>query len=372
VPETGERVAYAYLGGAWSANVTGDVLIYGSYGYTGSLIAKQAAASADLDPVVAGRTPEKLHEQASALGLDGEVFALDGSDDVASTVEDFDVVLNCAGPFSRTAEPMVDACVATGTHYLDITGEWQVFDALADRSEEAADADVMVLPGVGFDVVPSDCLAAYLHGRLPDADRLTLALGGMGGLSRGTAMTMVENFGAGGVIREDGDLEQVPQAYDDREFEFSHGTRSVMTIPWGDVVTAYHSTGIENVRVYSETHPDTIKRLRRFRALGGIVQTAPVQRLLKWLVDRRIEGPDDESLREDSGEIYGEATTDDGERVATRLETPNGYALTRDTALLCVRHVLDGDLEVGFQTPSTAYGEDLVLEVDGVERTDLD
>ncbi|NHN42431.1 NAD(P)H-binding protein [Halorubellus sp. JP-L1] len=347
-----------------------DVLIYGSYGYTGELIAKQAAASSDLDPTVAGRNAEKVRSQASRLGLEGAVFSLSGGDDVASEIGDFDVVLNCAGPFSRTAEPMVDACIETGTHYLDITGEWQVFDALAQRSEEAADAGVMLLPGTGFDVVPSDCLAAHLVDRLPDAESITLALGGMGGLSRGTAMTMVEGFGDDGVVRENGELKRVPQAFDDREFEFSHGTRSAMTIPWGDVVTAYHSTGVGNVRVYSETHPDTISRLRTFRKLAPLVQTGPVQSLLKWLVDRRIDGPDDEQLREGSGEIYGEAENAAGERVVSHLETPNAYALTRDTALLCVRRVLDGDAPTGYQTPSTAYGKDLVLEVDGVERID--
>jgi short subunit dehydrogenase-like uncharacterized protein len=349
-----------------------NVLIYGSYGYTGELIAKQAAASSDLDPVVAGRNARKVRGQASDLGLEGAVFSLDGSDDIEGAIADFDVVLNCAGPFSKTATPMVDACIETGTHYLDITGEWQVFDALADRSDEAEDAGIMLLPGTGFDVVPSDCLSAHLVDRLPDADSLTLALGGMGGLSHGTAMTMVEGFGDDGVVREDGELKRVPQAFDDREFEFSHGTRRGMTIPWGDVVTAYHSTGVGNVRVYSETHPDTISRLRTFRALGPLVQTGPVQSLLKWLVDRRIDGPDDEQLREGSGEIYGEAETEDGETVVSRLETPNAYALTRDTALLCTRKVLDGDAPVGYQTPSTAYGTDLVLEVDGVERIDVE
>ncbi|WP_323675003.1 saccharopine dehydrogenase NADP-binding domain-containing protein [Halorubellus sp. PRR65] len=346
-----------------------NVLVYGSYGYTGALIAKQAAASSDLDPVVAGRNGEKVREQAAELALESEVFSVDG--DVASHVADFDAVLNCAGPFSKTAEPMVDACVETGTHYLDITGEWQVFDALAARSDEAAEAGIMLLPGTGFDVVPSDCLAAHLHDRLPDAESLTLALGGMGGLSPGTATTMVENFGDDGVIREDGTLKRVPQAFDDREFEFSHGTRSGMTIPWGDVVTAYHSTGIGNVRVYSETHPDTIDRMRTFRKLAPVVQSAPAQKLLKWLVDRRIDGPDDEALREGKGEIYGEAETADGDTVVSRLETPNGYALTRDTALLCTRKVLDGDAPVGYQTPSSAYGKDLVLEIDGVERVDV-
>ncbi|MCT9095875.1 trans-acting enoyl reductase family protein [Haloarchaeobius sp. HME9146] len=346
-----------------------DLLIYGSYGYTGRLIAQQATVDG-LDPILAGRTAEKVHDQAEELGCRSRVFEAKNPRTVADYLEGVEVVLNCAGPFAHTADPIVEGCIETGTHYLDITGEWHVFRDIAERGEDADAAGVMLLPGVGFDVVPSDCLAAHLHDRLPSATDLSLALGGLGGMSRGTAMTMVENIAEGGVVREDGEIVQVPQAYRDREIEFSYGERSTMTIPWGDVFTAYHSTGIPNVQVYSETHPKTINRLRKFRKLAPVLGTAPAQKLLKWLVNRRVKGPDDEQLREGRGEIWGEAT--DGEKtVVSRLETPNGYALTRDTALLTTKRALDGDLKTGYQTPSTAYGKDLVLEVDGVERVDV-
>ncbi|WP_439025601.1 saccharopine dehydrogenase family protein [Haloarchaeobius sp. DT45] len=346
-----------------------DPLIYGSYGYTGRLIAQQATVDG-LDPILAGRTAESVHEQAEELGCRARVFEAKNAQTVRDYLEGVEVVLNCAGPFAHTADPIVDGCIQTGTHYLDITGEWRVFRDIATRDDEATAAGVMLLPGVGFDVVPSDCLAAHLHDRLPSASSLSLALGGLGGMSRGTALTMVENLASGGVVREDGELVQVPQAYEDREIEFSYGERSAMTIPWGDVYTAYHSTGVPNIKVYSETHPKTIGRLRKLRKLTPVLGTAPVQKLLKLLVNWRVDGPDEEQLREGRGEIWGEATDGD-RRVVSRLETPNGYALTRDTALLIAKRALDGDVELGYQTPSTAYGKDLVLEIDGVERVDV-
>lgn len=346
-----------------------ELLVYGSYGYTGSLIARRATADG-LDPILAGRSRESVREQADELGCRSRVFAAENPATVADYLEGVDVVLNCAGPFVHTADPIVDACIETGTHYLDITGEWQVFRDVADRDEAATEAGVMLLPGVGFDVVPSDCLAAHLLDRLHSATELTLAYGAIGELSRGTAKTSLENLGEDGVVRRDGDLVRVPVAEEDREIPFSYGDRTAMAIPLGDVVTAYHSTGVPNVSVYSEMPPAVVAWLRRLRPALPLFSLGPLPRLLEWLVDRLIDGPDEERLREGSGELWGEAIDGD-DRVVSRVRTPNAYALTRDTALLTARRALDGDAPAGFQTPSTAYGADLVLEVDGIERVDV-
>src|SRR4051812_14952024 len=160
-------------------------------------------------------------------------------------------VLHCAGPFSHTSRPMADACLRTKTHYLDITGEAAVIESLAARDEEAKRSGVMLLPCVGFDVVPTDCLAAHLKRRLPSATRLALAIQGIGRISRGTATTMVENINRGGLIRRGGKLQSVPAAWKTREIDFGRGPRSATTIPWGDVATAFYSTGIPNIVVYA-------------------------------------------------------------------------------------------------------------------------
>src|SRR6056297_377347 len=229
------------------------LLIYGAYGYTGRLIAREAVAQGG-SPVVAGRDGRAVARQADALGVEGRVIDLE-SDDPASHLERFDAVVNCAGPFVDTAEPLVTACLETGTDYLDITGEFPVFESLRQRDDAARETGVTLLPGVGFDVVPSDCLAAFLADQLPDGDMLRLGIKSDGGLSRGTARTLVEHLGSGGVVRRNGRLIQVPAAFRTRAIDFGDGPEHAVTIPWGDVVTAAHSTGIESVEVYAAAPP---------------------------------------------------------------------------------------------------------------------
>src|SRR6516164_10180234 len=160
-----------------------SLLLYGANGYTGRLIAREAVVRG-LHPVLAGRNAAAVSELARQLGLEHRVFALDDAAATRAGLAGMTAVLHCAGPFARTAGPMADACLEAGVHYLDITGEISVFEMLAARDTEAMAAGIMLLPGAGFDVVPSDCLAAHLHRRLPTAKRLTLAFQGIGRYSR--------------------------------------------------------------------------------------------------------------------------------------------------------------------------------------------
>lgn len=256
--------------------MTDDLLLYGSYGYTGDLIAR-AAVEAGLSPTLAGRDREQVEAQAAELGLDTRVFGLDSSRIVERKLDDASVVLNCAGPFIHTYEPLVEACLETGTHYLDITGEIDVFEAIAAREERAAEAGVMALPGVGFDVVPSDCLANHLVEQLPEATHLALGFTDLGGVSPGTAATVVESLGGGSVVREDGDLREVPLGERTRTIDFGEGARLATSIPWGDVSTAYRSTGIPNVEFYTGVSETELRVLKNLRSLGRLLGSGPVQ-----------------------------------------------------------------------------------------------
>ncbi|MFB6140239.1 MAG: trans-acting enoyl reductase family protein [Halosimplex sp.] len=346
-----------------------DLLVYGSYGYTGGLIVEEATERG-LDVVVAGRDRDAVENRAIRRGCDERVFGLDEPRLVDLALEEVDVALNCAGPFAGTADPMVEGCLRTGTHYLDVTGEIEVFERLAARDGEAAEAGVTVLPGVGFDVVPTDCLAAHLAERLPGADRLSLGFEAMGGgVSPGTARTTVANLGEGGAVRRDGRIERVPSGWRTRRIDFGNGERTATTVPWGDVSTAYHTTGIGTVEVYMAVPSwfPTAARVGRF--LGPLASAGPVRSLLQSLVDARVEGPDEQARREGRSYVWGEIERD-GERAVSRLVGPEGYRLTRLAAVEVVERVLGGDAPAGFQTPAGAFGPDLVLDVEGVERTD--
>ncbi|MXV63768.1 saccharopine dehydrogenase [Natronorubrum sp. JWXQ-INN-674] len=351
-----------------------SLLIYGSYGYTGRLIAREAVSRGG-SPVVAGRDGRAVTRQADELGVEGRTFDL--SDDVGAQLRSFDAVLNCAGPFVKTVDPLVEACLETETDYLDITGEFQVFERLRQRDAAARDAEITLLPGVGFDVVPSDCLAAFLHDQLPSATDLSLGIKSRGPLSRGTAKTLVENFGGDGVVRRNGRLIKVPAAFRTRDIDFGDGPEHAVTIPWGDVVTAAHSTGIDSVEVYAAAPPWATRAMGFADSLGWVLERRPVERAFKRLIDARIDGPDERERSRGSATVWGEVIDEStGRRARARLRTPNPYALTAEAAVSAAERAVDGRgrnrIPTGFQTPSSAFGSEFATELSGTEREVLE
>jgi short subunit dehydrogenase-like uncharacterized protein len=347
-----------------------NYLIYGANGYTAQLIARDAVARGQ-KPVLAGRNAGSIAALAKSLNLEARTFALDDPAKVAAGLVGMSAVIHCAGPFAHTAKGMVDGCLQARVHYLDITGEITVFEALAARDDEAKSAGVMLMPGAGFDVVPSDCLAAHLKERLPSASRLTLAFQLGGQLSRGTATTVVENLNRGGLVRRGGVLTPVPAAWKTRTVDFGRGPVTAMSIPWGDVSTAFYSTGIPDIEVYAET-PPTVRRLAWMsRYIGWLLGSGPVQRFLKGRIQAGPPGPNDEQRKTGESLLWGEVADAAGRTAAARLHGPEGYTLTALTALAAVEKILAGKAPPGFQTPSRAYGADFILEIPGVARTDI-
>ncbi len=341
-------------------------MIYGANGYTGELAAREAVKRGRR-PILAGRNGEALAKLAGELGLEHRAFALDDEAAVIAGLQGVGLVLHCAGPFSTTARPMMEACLALGVHYLDITGEIDVFALGHRRHARAAEAGIVLLPGAGFDVVPTDCLAAQLHREMPEATSLVLAFEAGGGPSPGTAKTSVEGLGKGGRARIGGVMTKVPLAWKVRFFERDGEQRIAMTIPWGDVYTAHVSTSIPDIEVYMCVPPATIKRLRRIRWLGPLLGTPPVQKLLTRAVEKKVRGPDADGRARSGCVVWGEATDAEGHTLRRRLRTPNGYDLTVTASLGIVERLLDGPKpDGGYYTPSKLMGPDYVLSLPGV------
>ena len=348
------------------------LLIYGANGYTGELIAREAVERG-LEPILAGRSEEPVTALAGELGLEHRVFSLGDGEAVRRGLRGVGAVLHCAGPFVHTSGPVVEACLATGTHYLDITGEIAVFESLLSRGDEAREAGVALLPGVGFDVVPTDCLAAMLAAELPDASHLTLAFYNDGGsISRGTLKTMIEHMGHGGAIRENGEIVRVPAAWRSRDVPFGCGSRHAMTIPWGDISTAYRTTGIPNIRVYAGAPPATVRRMRRLRPVLPAIGLRPARAIAQWWVGRTVTGPDAKQRRSARVHLWGEVTSETGERRVGTLETPEGYRFTALSAVAATQRVLAGAVAPGAWTPSLAFGAEFVGAIPGVSVGDIE
>jgi len=343
-----------------------DWMIYGANGYTGTLVAAEAAKRG-MNPVLAGRNEAAVARLAGDLGLDYRIFGLDEPAVIRQAIAGMKLVLHCAGPFSSTSRPMVEACLAEGVHYLDITGEISVFAEIHRMHDKARHADVVLLPGAGFDVVPSDCLAASLVNALPAATKLQLAFEVGGGPSPGTAKTSVEGLKSGGCIRRNGELKKVPLAWKIRTVPFAHAKRTAVTIPWGDVYTAHVSTGIPDIEVYFSVSPKTAANLQRMRWIQGLLGLGPVQSFLKKRMEKQVSGPDEEKRRNSLSQLWGKVSSADGRTAQATMTGPNAYDLTVSASLGIVGFLLENDVEGGFYTPSLLMGADYAASLPGVE-----
>jgi short subunit dehydrogenase-like uncharacterized protein len=338
-------------------------MIYGANGYTGELIAREAKTRG-LTPVLAGRSSDKIAPIARELGFEQRVFAIGSPEDIAGHLQGIGLVLHCAGPFATTSAPMIEACLRSKAHYLDITGEISVFEHAQTKSGEAQAAGVVVCPGVGFDVVPTDCVAASLKRALPDADHLALGFDSSSGLSAGTAKTTVEGIPQGGKVRQGGKIIDVPHGYRVRQIDFGHGEKLCMSIPWGDVSTAFYTTGIPNIEVFTPSSPLLVfgaKQINHFRWLLG---WAPLQSALKSLA-AKSKGPTAEQRARQSTYLWGEVSNASGDKKTGRLRTANGYAVTVTAALGVVEHLLRDRLTGGTYTPAKLMGHDFVTKLPG-------
>jgi short subunit dehydrogenase-like uncharacterized protein len=340
-----------------------SLLVYGAYGYTGELIARHAVERG-LRPILAGRDRAKLEPLARELGCQARPFALGDAAVVRRGIEGAGVVLHCAGPFIHTHRPIMEACLAAGAHYLDITGEGPVFEAARAASAAAERAGVMLMPGTGFDVVPTDCMAAHLARRLPGARTIVLAFRALGRVSRGTARTALTLA----------DLRPADPARHphERTFDFGEGPVRCVSIAWGDLVTAPRSTGVEDVAVYMAAPRSRSALLRVMPYLAPALRLPGVGPLAAALLTRGRAGPDAATRARGRSLVHGEALDAAGRKVAARQRHGEGYAFTALSAVEIALRALRGEVKPGWQTPSSAYGPDLVLAIPGSERVDVE
>ena len=339
-------------------------LLYGANGYTGELIAREAAARG-LQPILAGRNAGKLAALAGELSLPHRVFALDDAGGLRRGLDAVELVLHCAGPFSATSAPMLEACLASKAHYLDISGEIAVFEHARAQDHRARDAGIVVCPGVGFDVIPTDCVAARLKAALPDATHLALGFDSRSGLSPGTAKTSVEGLAQAGRVRENGIIRTVPLAAQVRCIDFGDGEKLAMCIPWGDVSTAWASTRIPNITVFVPASPRLIANARRANHFRWLLRMGWVQSWVKSRIAKTVRGPDAETRERLHAFVWGEARNAAGTTKIARIRVANGYALTISGSLAVIDFLGLNRVPGGYYTPSLLCGADLVQRLPG-------
>lgn len=324
-----------------------SILIYGAAGYTGSMVARHARACG-LDIVLGGRDGTKLAPLAEELGVTYRVFQVEGGASVQA-LGDVQVLLNCAGPFARTAEPLMRACIAAGVHYLDITAEIGVYRVADQLGADAEEAGVMLLPGVGWDVVPTDCLAMQLAARVQHPTSLRIALQVAGSMSRGSAISAGEIVAAGVLTRVAGELVQTPDAQP-QSFDFGQGLAVCAPLSFGDLVTAWRSTGIPNIAMFVNVTGDAFPT--------GDLASMP-------------DGPSKQERDLQPARAVVVVSGEDGTAVRSVIETVNGYSYTPLVAVEAARRVMAGAARPGFETPARVFGPTFAAAIPGTRVIDL-
>lgn len=338
-------------------------IIYGANGYTGELIAREAKARG-LNPILSGRNEKAITTLAQELGFASRVFDLSDHNEVITQLSEIHLVLNCAGPFSTTGQQMIMACLHTGTHYIDITGEISVFEYAHSQNKSAEQADIILCPGVGFDVTPTDCMAAQLKHMLPDANYLALGFDSNSSMSPGTAKTAVEGLASGGKARINSEIKTVPLAWKTRHIDFGKGEKLATTIRWGDVSTAFYTTGIPNIEVYIPISPKNLKMLKRANYLRWFLGLSFIQNIFKKKA-AESKGPNTEQLKTQITHVWGEVKNTQGVSKVARFKTANGYALTVASSLGIAEFLLQNKLKGGYKTPSQLMGSDYISRLPG-------
>ena len=343
------------------------IILYGANGYTGKLIARMAR-DYNVIPILSGRREDAIRPLAEELGLEWVVADLNDPVSLDNLLAKAKIVLHAAGPFKYTAKPMIEACIRNGKHYTDITGEIMVYEMAKKYHEQAVAKNIMIMPGVGFDVVPTDCMAIHLKNKMPDAKYLKLAFASLGsGLSQGTATTMAEGMGQTSAERIDGKIRPVPLGHKGMTVDFGVKKLFVMSIPWGDISTAYTTTGIPNIVTYTAQHPKVYKMLKYQWAFNWLLRTSFMRNRQMKKIRSKPAGPSDEQRSKSMSLVWGQVTNAEGQSIEGRLKAPDGYTLTAISSLIIARKILHGNFKAGYQTPAGCYGERLVLEVPGTE-----
>ena len=337
-------------------------MIYGANGFS-AMLAIEESVKRGLKPVLAGRSPA-IEKIAQKFDLDFQIFSLSSVNEVASQIKGLTVVANCAGPFSETAETMIQACIQAKVHYIDITGEISVYDYANQCDREAVSANIVLCPGVGSDVIPTDCLAKYLKDECPDATHLKMGWHHTGSkASKGTAKTAAQGLFLGGKVRKNGKMVEVPLAYKEKVIDFGVGEYNTMTIPWGDVFTAYHSTGIPNIEFYYSRSPRSVKKIRRYRRFIGLFNFKWVIKLLQHWIERNWKQPTNEIRKKGKSFFWGEVKNPNGKTVTARFSTGDGYNVTAVGVAVVAEYLLQHCDQKGYYTPSILMGKELVKKI---------
>ena len=325
------------------------MLLYGATGYTGKIIAERAK-ELNLDFDIAGRDKDKLLSLANKLNVGYHVFDVDDQDAWQEALKDKQVLINAAGPFALTARQAMAACLKAGVHYLDISAELDTYRLAESLDREAKAAEIQIISGAGL-FVSYDALVVHLSKLIAEPEFLSVGFRHYGGFSKGSVLSSKNIADLGILIRKNGDIIHNPHP-ESKTFSFGEQQVECMPTPLGGIILSYKSTGIPNIKEYFSLK-------------------LPVSELPDLTAKNLHGGPTKEERAAGRNGISAEITGRDGKVVKAYVDAPSGYDLTPLSVVAVANRILKEDFKTGYQSPGSAYGEEILNDIPDISLTDI-
>lgn len=325
------------------------MLLYGATGYTGKIIAERAK-ELNLDFDIAGRDQDKLLSVANKLNVGYHVFGVDDQDAWQEALKDKHVLINAAGPFALTARQAMEACLKAGVHYLDISAELDTYQLAESLDQEAKAAGIQIISGAGL-FVSYDALVVHLSKLIAEPEYLSVGFRHYGGFSKGSVLSSKNIADLGILIRKNGDIIHNPHP-ESKTFSFGEQQVECIPTPLGGIILSYKSTGIPNIEEYFSLK-------------------LPVNELPDLTAGNLHGGPTKEERAAGRNGISAEITGRDGKVVKAYVDAPSGYDLTPLSVVAIAHRILKEDFKTGYQSPGSAYGEEILNDIPDIFLTDI-
>lgn len=328
------------------------ILIYGAAGFMGQLFLKTIHGE-KLDIVLGARD-----NFSSTYTL--RLFLLDNQTTIIENIKDVKLLINLAGPFKNTNKQLVEACIANGTHYIDIAGEVTELETVFAYDIKAKNANIMLMPGAGFGVVPTDIVANLAKDKLPDATHLKIAYITNGGASKGTLKSVLTDINKDGVILENDVFNKAMPAFKTFQFLVYNKEQEVVYNPWrADLFSAKISSGIQNIETYANFPSFIVKMMH-----GKLLWLRDF--ILKRLINLFPIGPSEQQLEKGFTICFAEVKNAKGEKANAYIYGPEAYVFTANTLLAITKNIVANNFKSGFQTPNI-YGKELLKSIPNIK-----
>jgi short subunit dehydrogenase-like uncharacterized protein len=339
------------------------IWILGATGKGGRAIASELIGH-DADVVLVGRDHDRLATVAASLVGHYRTVVASGPAELSALIaaEKPTVVVNTIGPFGETSAPLARACLAAGSHYVDLANELPPVQALLNMDADARSEGITLVTGAGFGVLATEALVLELVvGRRAAARATVAAMPTVDGLGSAVLSSVIDAVAYGGRRYRNGHLRRTRLGAEHARIPLPDlPAIETLAVPTGELEAARRASGADDVVAFSSEVPSGRTVRAVLPVLSALLALRPIRAGLQRLVNRARLTPPAKSG--DTSWAYARLEWADGTRREAWLRTGEGYGFTAKVAAHTATRLSGGQGRPGAFTPGALFGADLARD----------